>query len=449
VSVRRRSIRARTTVGATVIVAVAMVVGSWFLVDQQRHALLGSVETTARLRVDDLVAELGDGTVPEAVSVPFEDESFAQIVDDAGLVVRASPNIEGEPRVARFVPPLDRYESRSLPETPVGDSSFRVVARRVDVPAGTLVVYVGQSLKPVTEGTRALVRSLLLGVPLLLAVVAGMTWIVAGRALRPVDAMRAEVDSIGERELHRRIADPGTGDEVARLARTMNAMLDRLDGAADRQRRFVADASHELRSPLTGIRAQLEVDLAHPEQADWQNTEHEVLQDTMRLQRLVDDLLILAHAEGVDAPVRVQVVDLDDLVLREVRRVRQRGAVTIDASAVRAVQALVDPDAMARVVHNLLDNAERHARSSVSITLDEVDGGVELTASDDGPGIPSADRDRVFERFARADEARGRDAGGTGLGLAIAREIITAHGGTLRVLDTVGGAAFQLRLPTS
>lgn len=167
----------------------------------------------------------------------------------------------------------------------------------------------------------------------------------------------------------------------------------------------------------------------------------------MRLQRLIDDLLVVARADRPATPTRTEVVDLDDLVLREVRRVRERGAVTINASAVGASQAEVDPDAITRVVHNLLDNAERHARSTVTVVLAETPDAIELTVRDDGSGIAPADRERIFERFTRADDARSRDTGGSGLGLAIAQEIATAHGGSLSLLDIDTGAAFQLRLP--
>src|SRR5262249_14985673 len=208
-------------------------------------------------------------------------------------------------------------------------------------------------------------------------------------------------------------------DEIGRLARTMNAMLARLEDATDRQRRFVADASHELRSPLTGIRAQLEVDLEHPELADWQATERDVLADALRLQRLVDDLLAIAvvDASSLDAAHR-QPVDLDEIVFAEARRIQTRGDITLDTRGVSGAQLDGNLDQLVRVVHNLLDNAARHARSRVVVTLSETSTQVTLRVLDDGPGIPDRDRVRVFERFARLDDARGRDGGGAGLGLA-------------------------------
>ncbi|MCZ7535203.1 MAG: HAMP domain-containing protein [Acidimicrobiia bacterium] len=230
-----------------------MALGAWLIVEQQRHALLDTVETTARLRVEDLASQLEDGALPESLAVPFGDESFAQVVDAQGRVVRASENVSGERAVIAFVPEAGGSDARSVTATPLGNATFRVVARAVDAPVGGFVIYVGQSTGPVVEGSRALMRSLLFGVPLLVLLVGVVAWSVSGRALRPVVRMRREVDSITERDLHRRLAEPGTDDEIAGLAHTMNSMLDRLDAAVYRQRRFVSDASHELRSPLTAI----------------------------------------------------------------------------------------------------------------------------------------------------------------------------------------------------
>jgi signal transduction histidine kinase len=244
------------------------------------------------------------------------------------------------------------------------------------------------------------------------------------------------------------VPEPVTEDEIGRLARTMNAMLTRLEDATDRQRRFVADASHELRSPLTGIRAQIEVDLEHPELADWQATERDVLADAIRMQRLVDDLLVIAVADAsaLDAAHRAP-VDLDEIVLAEARRLDTNTELTIDTRAVSGAQVDGNADQLLRVVRNLLDNAGHHARSQVELSLTESNTDVTLRVVDDGPGIPDADRERVFERFARVDDARGRDDdGGAGLGLAIVHDVVVAHGGSVAVENTPG-AAFTVVLP--
>jgi HAMP domain-containing protein len=229
---------------------------------------------------------------------------------------------------------------------------------------------------------------------------------VTGRALHPVEAIRREVEAIGAERLDRRVPEPDTADGIGRLARTMNAMLGRLEEATDRQRRFVADASHELRTPLTDMRGRLDVDLAHPDVADWQDTEREVLDDAIALQRLVDDLLVLAAADASAADSSSwQPVDLDEIVPREARRMRSRSAHRVDSSSVSGAQLVGNANDLARAVRNLLDNADRHARSAVTVALAETDDEVALMVSDDGPGIPDDRKEWIFERFTRLDDA--------------------------------------------
>jgi signal transduction histidine kinase len=286
-------------------------------------------------------------------------------------------------------------------------------------------------------------------VPVSSAVLAGLIWWLVGRVLRPVEAMRAEVDRISASRLDRRVPLPTTTDEVARLAATMNAMLDRLARSSERQRRFVADAAHELRSPLARIRAELEVDTAHPSSADLATTHASVLAQTGVLQRLVDDLLLLARGDAGALTVQPRPLDLDDVVERAAEA--RRGSRPIDTRKVRPVQVAGDEAQLARAVGNLLDNAVRHARTGVAVALDVgPQGTVALTVADDGPGIPAEAREAVFERFTRLDDARSADDGGAGLGLAIARDIARRHGGDLTVVDAGrGGARFLLTLPVA
>jgi signal transduction histidine kinase len=447
---RTRSVRVRTTAAATLVVAIALVIGASLLVVQERRSLTRDVTTTARLRAQDVAALLASPSPPSTLTVPGDDQSLVQVVDvSTGSVVLATGNIEGEPRLWSVVPAPGQFSVRSVARLPVGDSSFRIVAHTVDRPSGRVVIYVAASLTPVRNSTATLVRLLAVGLPALAGLVGIVTWLVTGWALRPVERIRREVAAIGDRDLDRRVPEPGTGDEIDRLSQTMNAMLTRIENAAARQRRFVADASHELRSPLTGIRSQLEVDLAHPEQADWRRSEQDVLDETMRLQRLVDDLLVLAQSDTGSIPMRRKPVDIDDLVLDEARPLRARGRVAVDLTSVSGGQVLGDPDHLRRVLRNLLDNAERHATSVVRVSVRENDTSVEVEVSDDGPGIPPEQRGAVFERFTRLDNARARSAGGTGLGLAIAREIVDKHGGTLRLSDNTAGATFVVTLPAA
>jgi signal transduction histidine kinase len=444
---RLATVRVRVTIAAVIVVGGALAVGSALLVNAQRDSLTANVETAARLRSRDIAATITDGTFPAVLAVPRGDENLVQVVDQQGRVVAASANINGESRISTLQPNADGYASRSFDHLAEGDGPFRVVARRVTTKAGVFTVYVAGSLEPVADSADSLVRLLLIGLPVLLLLVGATTWVVVGRALRPVESIRAEVESIGAQDLHRRVPESSTPDEIGRLAHTMNAMLGRLEDATDRQRRFVADASHELRSPLTGIRAQLEVDLAHPENADWQTTERDVLVDAIRLQRLVDDLLTLATTDGsaLDAASR-EPVDLDEIVLSEARRLRSRTPHHVDTTRVSGAQLKGNRDQLARAVRNLLDNAARHADSTVTASLAESETGITFVVVDDGPGIPVEQQQRIFERFTRLDDARTRDNGGTGLGLAITQEVVVAHGGTITV-DSAPGARFTVSFP--
>ena len=243
--------------------------------------------------------------------------------------------------------------------------------------------------------------------------------------------------------------EPATRDEVAELARTMNEMLERVERAAENQHRFVADASHELRSPLARMRAELEIDVGHPATADLVATHRSLLEETENLQRLVEDLLTLARVEANVANRRVRELDLDDIVLREAQRIRAGTTLTVATAGVSAAQVQGDPDELTRVVRNLLDNAVRHARRTITIGLVEDDGRATLTVADDGVGIPPAEEARIFERFVRLDESRSTRDGGSGLGLAIARDLVVRNGGTIRLDHSHSpGARFVVQIPT-
>jgi signal transduction histidine kinase len=440
-------VRGRTVLAAVAVVGVALTAGAALLVKAEDRALTNDIETTAVLRATVVAGALADGTVPEDLTVAQGDEGVVQVVDDSGRVVAASTNVEGKAPISSLVAPVHGHSARTSSDVPVGDTDFRIVAVRASVNGRAYTVYVASSLEPVDDSTDALERLLALGLPVLVLLVGWVAWLVVGKALGPVEAIRSEVEAISERDLHRRVSEPPTGDEIGRLARTMNVMLGRLEDSALRHQRFVADASHELRSPLTSMRAQLEVELAHPERSSWTVTGQEVLSETVRLQRLVDDLLALARSDHAAVTLTRSPVDLDDVVLREVRRLRSSSTMSFDVVQVSGGQVLGDVDQLTRVVRNVLDNAARHARSSVAVALAETGTEVTLVVEDDGPGIPADAVDRVFDRFARLDEARARDDGGTGLGLAITKEIVTAHQGTIEVSDAAPGARFVVRLP--
>ena len=340
----------------------------------------------------------------------------------------------------------DDHVVRNVGGVVEGEGTYRV---RSETLADGTVLHLGVNLDDVRESTAALQRTLVAAIPLVAILLGAIIWWFVGRAIRPVEAIRSQVAAIGPDDLDHRVPVPETGDEIAGLAQTMNGMLDRLERSAHQQRRLVADASHELRSPLARMRTELEVDLAHPEGADLVATHRSALDEVVGLQHLVDDLLDLARPEGV-APA-AEPVDLDDIVLQAALRVRPGTAVTLDTTRVGAAQVVGDPGRLDRLVANLLDNALRHAATTVSVSLrEDGDGTAELVVADDGPGIATADRDRVFEPFTRIDEARTMGSGGAGLGLAIVRDIAVAHGGSVTIDERAeGGARFVVTLPTS
>jgi signal transduction histidine kinase len=446
------TVRFRVTALATVAVLVVLTVAAVGVVVAQGRLLTESLDDSVRQAADRVADSVRAGDVqvgPGGLDDDDDDDDAAvQVVDRDGEVIAATPNLAGEGLIAD--PPVrNRLVIRTAGELPHDDDGpFRVASLRVDGPDGPVTVHVAASLDDVLESTAVLGRSLALGIPVVALLLALVVWVLVGRTLRSVERIRVEVSEITGSDLHRRVPLPASDDEIARLARTMNAMLDRVEDAADRQQRFVADASHELRSPLTRMRAELEVDLAHPDRSDPEATHRSVLEEATGLQRLVEDLLQLARTDSGRAPLPDEVVDLDDLVLAQARVVRATGGVEVRTTGVAAAQVRGDAGQLARALANLSDNAARHAATSVTFTVAERAGTAVVTVGDDGPGIPPDQRERVFERFARLDEARQTGAGGTGLGLAIAREIARRHGGTLVVADgDRPGAVFELSLP--
>jgi signal transduction histidine kinase len=424
------SVRLRTTAGAVVVVGLALLLGGIALVLVMRATLLEQVADTARAR-----AEAVDAADPRPVA---DDDGFVQVIDADGAVVAATANVAGADAVG-----LRPGETGRVDVVPGEDMLAVAVA------AGDRTVVAGQSADDVGEATAVVTRLLGIGLPVLLAVVAVTTWWTAGRALAPVEAVRAEVDEISAAELHRRVPAGGR-DEISRLARTMNRMLDRLERAQTRQREFVSDASHELRSPVASIRQHAEVALAHPDRTTVPDLAGTVLAEDLRVQRLVEDLLLLARADERSLRLASRPVDLDDLVLEEAARLRAGSGLTVVTTGVSAARVTGDAAALRRVLRNLGDNAARHATGVIALSAASRDGAVTVAVEDDGPGIAPADRERVLRRFVRLDEARARDAGGAGLGLAIVDELVRAHGGTVEVgSGAAGGMRIVLHLPAA
>jgi len=445
IAARRRlrtgSVRMRTTAAAMLVVGLAMVVGAGLLVAIFRDSLLGELETAARLRAAEVVTSVAAG---RGLPIGSDGEDLlVQLIGADGRVLAASPAIDGLPVLARPAP-----DEATEVEAPVDNLAFLAVTADTASPQGPRTVVVAVSTEAVAESTAVMLGLVGIGLPVLLLVVGATTWLVVGRTLAPVEAIRQEVAEISGTQLHRRVPDPPGDDEIARLARTMNKMLERLQRARERQQRFVSDASHELRSPVASIRQHAEVALAHPERSTLCELAATVLAEDLRIHRLVSDLLLLAGADEHSLALRLRPVDLDDLVFDAAHDLRANSDLQVNTSAVSAGRVAGDIAGLKRMLGNVVENAARHTRGQISFTLTEADGTVLLTVDDNGPGIPLADRERVLERFVRLDDARARDTGGSGLGLAIVAELVGAHGGEIVITDsTLGGARIELHLP--
>jgi len=444
----RPGVRGRITLATTAAVAIVLALAGVTLVLLLQRDLLAGVDASALTRAQDIAA-LSNGTLPPALPANQDDASLAQVLDSNGRVLAASGNIQGESALVQPNPGQGGPQIGTLSGLPIGGGErFRVLQEITGPPTAPRTIVVAVSLAPVDDAVQS-ARSLLFQLlPAALLLTALVTWLGVGRALAPVERIRRGVAAIGGGDLSKRVPLPTARDEVHRLAETMNSMLDRLEAAAGRQRRFVADASHELRSPLANIQASLEVALARQDLDLWQETGHELQGEYERMRRLVEDLLLLARLDG-RIPLAHEDVDLDDVVHEGAERLRRHAEVMVHVVPLPALRVSGDGARLAQVVGNLADNAARHAAATVSLSLRRDGDWAVVQVADDGPGVPLEDRIRIFDRFSRLDQARARDSGGSGLGLAISREIAQAHGGTLTLLSggAEAGAVFELRLP--
>ncbi len=446
-----RSVRARTTLAACTTVGAALLVASTALLGLLHANLERSVESGAREQAIAVARQAADAQLTPLLPLDHGAD-FVQVVDRTGRVVAASQNLAGRPAVAPVGGP-DGHTTFDL--RPFGEEHRqRVATVTATTPSGPVTVRVGSSLRTVDTAQHVAAAALLVLCPLLLLTVGVLTWRTTGRALAPVEAIRAGVAAIGDRQLDLRVPVPAADDEIALLAGTMNAMLARLEAAGARQRRFIADASHELRSPLAVLRTQLEVALAHPDPEVRTALLEGALEDTDRLQALATDLLLLARLDS-GGPDRAEAslgpsdpVDLAELVADTVRaRAGDPHPVRLDLQD--GIHVAGSRLWLGRLLTNLLDNAQRHADREVTVRLhrEPGTGSAVLEVANDGCEVAAEDRERIFERFTRLDDARSRDHGGAGLGLPIARDIARHHGGDLALAPSPGSTVFRTRLP--
>jgi len=430
-------VRTRITVVAVAVVAALLGIGA-----------VGTVWTIDRVLTDQISAQLDEDLDAIADAVEADGASAVSDQDDDVLIAlhTGTRTIVNDEDAADLPAPND---SGDRTEGRVDDDPVLILTEELGGDLGTLVV--SRSTEEVGDAVRATTMVLAVAVPVAVALIGIVVWGVAARALGPVDRIRRQVDQVGADTLDQRVPRTGNDDEIDRLASTMNRMLDRVEDGYRTRQRFVSDASHELRSPLATMRQYAELARAHPTSASPDELADVVLDEGARMQEIVEGLLLLAKLDEGSAQSGARGdVDLDDLALAEVSRIRALGTASVDGGGIGPARASGDERLLARAVRNLVDNAVRHAAGTVSVGTSTAGSAAMLWVDDDGSGVPEPERERVFERFTRLDEARSRDAGGSGLGLAIVAEIVRAHSGTVRVESApLGGARFVIVLPAS
>jgi len=453
---RRPSLRLRITAGALVVVVAVFCAAGLLVISVLQREMVAQIDSTLTANVDFIDRTMNSGGALPTGEGPTD--MYVQFLGSDGQVVGASTSAKGLPALAPVPVPApvpDPVSGRT------GGGGAAVIVARVDpalgdlrvlakpVPANpALTLVVARSATSVSEVRDSLLHLLVVMVGAGSVLVGFVIWIVVGRALHPVDAMRQTVNAISERDLQQRLDRPGTGDELDRLADTLNNLLDRLDRAVTSERRFVADASHELRSPIAAMRALLETETTDP--ASVVSVRAEALARLSQLQDLVEELLILAKADESTPAAPAGPVDLDELVLGQAHQLERTTDLRIDTSRVSGGQVAGRDTDLGRLVENLATNAARYAATTVAFSVQQRAGVVEFTVSDDGPGIAAADRTRIFERFSTLEDARSPGRAGAGLGLSIASVIVAAHHGSICADGPPGaGATFVVRLPAN
>jgi signal transduction histidine kinase len=452
-SASRWGIRKRSVLSAVVVVTFSMLVGGAFLLLVLQSSLVSAAWNDLAVRANDVARLLQEEGIEETRSTLAEDRNSAaqvQIVDEANRVVGWSIRGLRSSPMSTLRPAPGRTMREELSRVPAlgGDDEILVSARGAELHGKRYVILVAAPLEVQTDTLRTVGLLLLAATPLLVALVAVAVWILVGRSLKTVERIRRQVAEIDGRRLHERVDVPPTGDEIAALASTMNQMLDKLEQSDNLHRAFFSDASHELRSPLSTLVTTAEVASLDESGRTWLDMQQTVLNESSRMQSLVEDLLTLAKVDSHQLQLDVQEVDLEDVLDAEIKRLRTVSSMQINAE-LQPTRVRGDERRLMQVFRNLMDNAARHAKSTIMVGMERRPGELVVSVDNDGEIISEEDRNRVFERFARLDASRSSDGGGSGLGLAITREIMVAHGGTVLAAESDGWCRFQVILPVA
>jgi heavy metal sensor kinase len=439
-------LRLRLTAAFGLAMAVLLTAAGFLLYDHLGTSLDRTLAQGLRARAADISALVKQADTGLQQS-GLRTDGFAQVLDLHGKVLDETPGLSKSLLTAAQ---LKRAGNSPMlvSRTELGEGAVRLLAQPVSAQGRRLVVVVGNTLKTRDDALATLRTELLVGGPIGLLVASAIGYLLAAAALRPVDRMRARAAAISASRLSERLPVAPSHDEVARLGDTLNEMLARLETAMERERSFVADASHELRTPLAHLQAEVELALDAPRtRAELESALREVGIETDRLSQLAADLLLLARADKGKLPLRVEEVALVDLLVGVTTRFERRARDASRRFEVNGphIQVHVDRLRMEQALGNLVENALRHGAGTIRLSATTEDGALELHVADDGPGFPVGFARHAFERFSRAEQSRGR--GGTGLGLAIVAAIAVAHGGSVVVVPSAGGADVRLRIP--
>ena len=452
---RKFSIRARLTIIFVLAIALILTFTGVALVSLVHHSLetdatnevQGEMQRTAKFFVNQKRAST------KTVTLAMHGNVVIQVTNLQGTKVwAASSAIAGAPILARQVENSTSNNGLGA-RLNVSNATKSYAPDISSAQVGTIFTKRGLGLVfgfvygvGITHNVRVLMASLLISFPLLLMMSGGLIYFGMGLALAPVESIRRRVDAIAASDLTKRVPQTGGDDEIARMAKTVNAMLDRLEAASQFEQEFVSNASHELRSPLTTLLVTTERAQRDPERADWPGVSDVVMREGRRLETLIDDLSWLARHDEHRAEKQSSDVDLDDLLYEEAQRVRLLSTLGVDTTMIQPTRVKGDPAMMKRMIRNVVDNATRYATTELRFDSHYEDDDAVVTVADDGEGVDVAQSARLFDRFVRADRARSRQSGGTGLGLAIVSEIVVRHGGTVRFLPVESGSKIELRV---